>query len=214
MAEAKICGITDANALRAALDYGAAMVGFVFFPPSPRNVDFAAAKALAERVPPGRAAKVALVVNAEDALLDRILAEVPIDLIQLHGKESPERCAAIRARTGKPVMKAIAIAEESDFAPVKQYEQVCDRLLFDAKPKPGEGKGLPGGNAVAFDWMLLKGRSFALPWMLAGGLTPDNVATAIRLTGAPMVDTSSGVEDAPGHKSPEKIRRFLEAVRG
>jgi len=214
MAEAKICGITDAAALQAALDHGAAMLGFVFFPRSPRNLDFAAARALAERVPPGRARKVALVVDAEDGLLDRLLAEVPIDLIQLHGRETPERCAAIRARTGKPVMKAIAIAEEADFAPVKQYEQVCDRLLFDAKPKPGEGKGLPGGNAVAFDWMLLKGRSFALPWMLAGGLTPDNVATAIRLTGAPAVDTSSGVEDAPGRKSPDKIRRFLEAARG
>lgn len=214
MAEAKICGITDAPALHAALDHGAAMLGFVFFPRSPRNLDFAAARALAERVPPGRARKVALVVDAEDGLLDRLLAEVPIDLIQLHGAESPERCAAIRARTGKAVMKAIAIAEESDFAPVKQYEQVCDRLLFDAKPKPGEGKGLPGGNAVAFDWMLLKGRRFALPWMLAGGLTPDNVATAIRLTGAPAVDTSSGVEDAPGQKSPDKIRRFLEAARG
>lgn len=214
MAEAKICGITDADALRAALEYGAAMVGLVFFPPSPRHVDFDRARALAARVPPGRVQKVALVVDPEDGLLDRILSEVPLDLIQLHGKESPERCAEIRARTGKPVMKAIPIATEEDFAPVRQYEQVCDRLLFDAKPKPGEGKGLPGGNAIAFDWMLLKGRSFTLPWMLAGGLTPDNVATAIRLTGAAMVDTSSGVEDAPGKKSPEKIRRFLEAVRG
>lgn len=214
MVDAKICGITDAQALAAALTHGASHLGFVFFPPSPRNLGFDQARDLAERVPKGRAVRVALLVDAEDGMIDRLLAEVPIDMLQLHGKEAPERCAEIRARTRLPVMKAIGIAEADDLARARPYEQTCDRLLFDAKPKPGEGRGLPGGNAVAFDWTILRGARFAVPWMLAGGLTPDNVANAIRLTRAPGVDTSSGVEDAPGRKSVERIRRFLEACRG
>ena len=214
MVQAKICGITDPQALSAALTHGATHVGFVFFPPSPRHLDLAQARDLAARVPVGRAVRVALVVDADDDMLDGLLAEAPIDMLQLHGKETPERCAAIRARTRLPVMKAIGVAEADDLARARPYEQVCDQLLFDAKPKPGEGRGLPGGNAVAFDWTILRGARFAVPWMLAGGLTPDNVATAIRLTSAPGVDTSSGVEDAPGRKSAERIRRFLEACRG
>lgn len=213
MTDAKICGITEAGALSAALAHGAAYVGFVFYPPSPRSLDLDAAAALCARAPAGRAIRTALMVDPDTSFLEAVRARVEIDLIQLHGAEPPERCAEIRALTGLPVMKAIRVADASDFDAVKGYEAVCDRLLFDAKPKPGEGRGLPGGNAVAFDWTLMDGRAFARPWMLAGGLTPDNVKTAIRLTGAPAVDASSGVEDAPGVKDPAKIRRFLEACR-
>lgn len=214
MTDAKICGITDPGGLAAALSHGAAFVGFVFFPPSPRSLGLDAAAALARRVPAGKAIRTALLVDPESDLVGAVAARVGVDLIQLHGAEPPERCAEIRALSGLPVMKAVRVAEARDFDGVRAYEAVCDRLLFDAKPKPGEGHGLPGGNAVAFDWTLMEGRRFAKPWMLAGGLTPDNVKTAIRLTGAPAVDTSSGVEDAPGVKNPEKIRRFLEACNG
>jgi phosphoribosylanthranilate isomerase len=155
---------------------------------------------------------VALMVDADDAALDALLEGFRPDLLQLHGKETPERVAAVRARTGLPVMKAIGVGEAADLEAAKPYETVADRLLFDAKPPKRDG-ALPGGNAVSFDWTLLAGRRWARPWMLSGGLAPGNVAAAIRISGAAAVDVSSGVEDRPGHKSPRLIRRFLAAVR-
>ncbi|WP_259781759.1 phosphoribosylanthranilate isomerase [Aestuariispira ectoiniformans] len=207
---AKICGITTPDALDAAVKAGAAHVGFVFFPPSPRSITTEEAAILAARLPVDVNA-VGLFVDPDDGLIDRVLEAVPLDIIQLHGKESPERVAAIKARTGRAVMKAVHIREAEDLEQVPAYEEVSDWILFDAKP-PKDAK-LPGGNAVAFDWTLLENQRWRRPWMLAGGLTPDNVVTAIRLTGAPCVDTSSGVEDAPGQKSPHKIQLFLEKVK-
>ncbi len=206
---AKICGINSVAAAEAAAkaDYA----GFVFFPRSPRNVTAARARFLARRLP-RRVTRVALVVDADDAALDALLATFRPDLLQLHGKETPERVAAIRARTGVPAMKAIGIEGPADLDAAKAYEAVADRLLFDAKPPKRDG-ALPGGNAVSFDWALLAGRSWVRPWMLSGGLAAANVAAAIRIAGAPAVDVSSGVEDRPGHKSPRLIRRFLAAVR-
>lgn len=206
---AKICGINSVAAAEAAAkaDYA----GFVFFPRSPRNVTAAQARFLASRLP-RHVTRVALMVDADDAALDALLEGFRPDLLQLHGKESPERVAAVSARTGLPVMKAIGVGEAADLEAAKPYETVADRLLFDAKPPKRDG-ALPGGNAVSFDWTLLAGRRWARPWMLSGGLAPGNVAAAIRISGAAGVDVSSGVEDRPGHKSPRLIRRFLAAVR-
>ena len=206
---AKICGINSVAAAEAAAkaDYA----GFVFFPRSPRNVTAAQARFLASRLP-RHVTRVALMVDADDAALDALLEGFRPDLLQLHGKETPERVAAVRARTGLPVMKAIGVGEAADLESAKPYETVADRLLFDAKPPKRDG-ALPGGNAVSFDWTLLAGRRWARPWMLSGGLAPGNVAAAIRISGAAEVDVSSGVEDRPGHKSPRLIRRFLAAVR-
>jgi phosphoribosylanthranilate isomerase len=206
---AKICGINSVAAAEAAAkaDYA----GFVFFPRSPRNVTAAQARFLASRLP-RHVTRVALMVDADDAALDALLEGFRPDLLQLHGKETPERVAAVRTRTGLPVMKAIGVGEAADLEAAKPYETVADRLLFDAKPPKRDG-ALPGGNAVSFDWTLLAGRRWARPWMLSGGLAPGNVAAAIRISGAAAVDVSSGVEDRPGHKSPRLIRRFLAAVR-
>lgn len=210
--ETKICGLSDPAALDAAVEHGADMVGFVFFPKSPRNVAIEDAAMLAARVPE-RVARVGLFVEPEDALLERVLESVPLSIIQLHGKETPARCQEVRGRFGRPVMKALGIAEAEDLEAAKAYEGPADRLLLDAKPP--EGSDRPGGNAVAFDWTLLQdGRRPRVPWLLAGGLTPDNVATAIRRADAPGVDASSGIETGgPGRKDPEKIRRFLAAAR-
>lgn len=205
----KICGLKTAEALVAATDAGAAYVGFVFFAKSPRNLDFATAASLARATQPG-VCKVALTVNANDDFLDALLDAVPIDMLQLHGRETPDRVAAIRSRCGLPVMKAIGVADEADLAAIADYSRVADQLLIDAKPPPGAA--LPGGNALAFDWRLIQGRRWAVPWMLAGGLTPANVADAIRLTGATQVDVSSGVESAPGVKDPVLIRAFIAAA--
>lgn len=205
----KICGLTDPVALRAAVEGGAAYVGFVFFARSPRHLAPEAARALALEVPPG-VAKVALTVDASDAEIDALTETVPLDILQLHGRESPERVSALRARTGLPVMKALGVATAADLAAVDRYATVADQLLIDAKPAPGAA--LPGGNGLAFDWRLLTGRRWPLPWMLAGGLTPDNVAEAIRLTGARQLDVSSGVESAPGRKDPARIAAFLKAA--
>lgn len=205
----KICGLTDAASVRAATGQGAAYVGFVFFPRSPRHVDLATARALALSVPDG-IARVALTVNAEDAQLADILAQVPIDMLQLHGSETPERVAQIKARTGLPVMKALGLAGPEDLAAIDVYAQVADQLLIDAKPP--RDADLPGGNGLAFDWRLVAGRRWAVPWMLAGGLTPGNVAEAARLTGAMQVDVSSGVETAPGRKDGALIAEFLGAA--
>jgi len=205
----KICGLTGAEAVRAAADAGAAYVGFVFFPPSPRSIDPEMAAEAALAAPPG-VVKVALTVDADDALIDRI-ATLPMDMIQLHGHEPPERVAEVRARTGLPVMKAIGVRVGADLEAVHRYAPVADQLLIDAKPP--EGASRPGGNALSFDWTLLTGRRWPLPWMLAGGLTPENAARAVLRTGATQLDVSSGVESAPGVKDPERMRAFLAAVR-
>jgi len=206
----KICGLTGPQDVVAAADAGARYVGFVFFPKSPRNVSVQQAKALAAEVPFG-VAKVALTVNADDALLDEITQNVAIDILQLHGSESVERVAQIKARTGLPVMKAIGISDADDLQKIVDYGRVADMLLVDAKPP--KNADLPGGNGLAFDWRLLAGRKWAVPWMLAGGLTPDNVQLAIQLTGARQVDVSSGVESAPGVKDPAKVAAFVSAAQ-
>jgi len=206
----KICGLTRPDHLRAAVEAGARYVGLVFFPKSPRNVDLVTAAALGVEVPPG-VAKVALVVNPDDALLDAITTTVPIDMIQLHGSESPARVAEIRARTGLPVMKAVGIADADDLAQLDAYMPVADQILVDAKPP--KGAEVPGGMGVPFDWRLVAGRHWPKPWMLAGGLTPENVGLAVKLTGARQVDVSSGVERAPGEKDPALIRAFMAATK-
>lgn len=207
----KICGLSDPEHLRVAAEAGARYMGFVFFAKSPRHLTIERAAELAVSVPVG-VAKVALVVNASDAELEAITTAVPLDMLQLHGKESPERVAEIKARFGLPVMKAVGVAEAADLAQIDLYSEVADQLLIDAKPP--QGAELPGGNGLAFDWRLLAGRKYwRKPWMLAGGLTPENVGEAIRLTGARQVDVSSGVESAPGVKDAGLIREFLAAAR-
>lgn len=207
--EVKICGLTTADAVAAAAGAGARYVGFVFVPASPRRLDPDRAAALAAQVPDG-IAKVGLFVDPDDGTLDRTLARVPLDMIQIHGAETPRRAAAIRARVGKPVMKSIAVATAADLKTVDPYLPCVDRLLFDAKaPK---GAAVPGGNARAFDWRLLAGRNWPLPWMLAGGLTAENLTDAVRISGARAVDVSSGVEDRPGHKDPDRIAAFMAAA--
>lgn len=208
----KMCGLRTADDIVAASRAGAAYVGFVFFEKSPRNVTLQEAAALAVDVPLG-IMKVALVVNPDDTFLDQLMAEVPIDMIQLHGAETPERVAEVRARTGLPVMKAIGIAGPDDLAKIDAYSAVADQLLIDAKP-PADGV-LPGGNGLTFDWRLLADRKYwTKPWMLAGGLTPENVGEAVRLTGARQVDLSSALESEPGVKDPQKIAAFGAAVAG
>ena len=208
----KICGLSRPQDVEAVARAGAAYAGFVFFPKSPRNVSAEQAAGLAGEVPVG-ICKVGLVVNASDAELDAILDAVPLDMLQLHGKESPERVSEVKARYGLPVMKAIGIADAEDLPQIDAYSAVADQLLIDAKPP--KTADLPGGNGLSFDWTLLAGRKYwQRPWMLAGGLTPENVATAIRMTGARQVDVSSGVEGAPGLKDADKITSFVEAARG
>ena len=206
----KICGLRDVAALKAAVDADATYVGLVFFPKSPRNVSIEEAAKVAQAVPVG-VGKVALVVDADDALLDAITAQVPLDILQLHGHETPERVSQIRARYGLPVMKAVGVADESDLAALDAYAQVADQILVDAKPP--KDADLPGGNGLSFDWRLIAGRRWPVPWMLAGGLTPDNVGKAVRLTGAKQVDVSSGVESAPGTKDADLIAAFCAAAR-
>ncbi len=207
----KICGVTSAAAVGHAADVGAAYLGFNFYPPSPRALELDAARTLV-RAAPAAITKVALVVDAEDAFLDKLLAAVPVDMLQLHGHESPERVTEISARTGLPVIKVVGIRDAEDLPRIAEYEAVADQLLIDAKP-PREGAGiLPGGNGLSFDWRLIAGRRWARPWLLAGGLTAANVATAIRLTGAVQVDVSSGVESTRGVKDPDKISAFIRAA--
>lgn len=204
----KICGLTKPADAEAAASAGAAYVGLVFFEKSPRAVNPEQARTIALAVPPG-IIKVALLVDPDDALIDQVTA-LPIDMLQLHGKESPERVSALRTRTGLPVMKAVGIRDQSDLDQIAFYGRVADQLLIDAKP-PRDAV-LPGGNGLAFDWTLVANRRWPVPWMLAGGLTPDNVAEAVRLTGVRQVDVSSGVESAPGVKDADLIRAFLAAV--
>lgn len=186
-------------------------MGFTFFPKSPRCLDITSARELALSVPPG-VAKVALTVNASDDELQALTDVVPLDMLQLHGRETVKRVADIKARFGLPVMKAVGVATADDLAALDAYADVADQVLADAKaPK---GANLPGGNGLSFDWRLLEGRTWKGPWMLAGGLTPDNVGAAIRLTGTRQVDVASGVESAPGVKDPERIRAFVAAAQG
>jgi len=206
----KICGLKTPEALDVALESGADLVGFVFFGPSPRNLDLATARTLGARVQ-GRAGKVALSVDATDDALFDIVAALKPDMLQLHGTETPERVVAVRTRFGLPVMKALPIAERSDLSPIRLYANVADRLIFDARAPKDATR--PGGLGKSFDWTLLKGIDVGVPYMLSGGLTVENVADAIRITGAPGVDVSSGVERAPGEKDPDKIRAFIRAAR-
>ena len=206
----KICGLKTPEALDVALDSGADMVGFVFFAPSPRHIGAELARVLSGRVN-GRAAKVALTVNASNEALAEIVEALKPDMLQLHGKETPERLAVVRSRFGLPVMKALPIAERSDLSPIRMFANVADRLIFDARP-PQEATR-PGGLGKAFDWTLLKGIDPGVPYMLSGGLDAANVAEALRITRAPGVDVSSGVERAPGEKDPGKIRAFIRAAR-
>ncbi|MEM9579622.1 MAG: phosphoribosylanthranilate isomerase [Pseudomonadota bacterium] len=205
----KICGLTQPGDVVACAKAGASYVGFVFFEKSPRYVGHDRARALAVDVPVG-IAKVALTVNASDAELDAITGAVPLDMLQLHGSESPARVAEIKSRFGLPVMKAVGIAGAEDVPKIADYEAVADQILVDAKPP--KGAELPGGNGLQFDWRLLAGREWHVPWMLAGGLDPANAAEAVRLTGARQLDVSSGVESAPGVKSAAKIAAFAAAV--
>jgi phosphoribosylanthranilate isomerase len=207
----KICGLKTEEALEAALAGGADYVGLVFFPPSPRNITPEAARPLAARAR-GRAKIVALLVDPDDALIEAVVATVDPDLLQLHGEETPERVAAVRRRWGKPIMKAIKVATAADAETAFAYADTADLILFDARPPKDSTR--PGGHGTAFDWHILDGVKGRLPFMLSGGLTPDNVAEAIRITGAPMVDVSSGVERRPGEKDPELTRRFLHVAKG
>lgn len=193
----------------AAVRHGTALIGLVFFPPSPRAISVDEAAMLASRVPE-RVTRVGLFVDPDDELIDQVLARVPLDAIQLHGDEPVDRCAGLKARTGREVHKAIKVRDAEDLAAADRYAKVCDRLLFDAKPPADATR--PGGNAETFDWTVLEGRSWPVPWLLAGGLTPHNVKSAIRMTGCPGVDASSGLESAPGKKDPAKIAAFLAAV--
>ena len=205
----KVCGLRRADEVAAAVAAGVAYLGFNFFPPSPRSIAPAEAAALGAAVPPG-VARVGLFVDPTDALLAATLAVAPLDIVQLHGAETPARVAEVRARFGLPVMKAVGVADEGDLAAVFDYSLVADQILVDAKPP--KNADLPGGNGLSFDWRLVAQRRWLRPWMLAGGLRPDNVAEAIRLTNARQVDVSSGVESAPGVKDAARIADFVRAA--
>lgn len=209
MTRAKICGLTTPDTLDAALTGGAAFVGAVVFPKSPRHIAPLHAATLFERAR-GRAKVVAVTVDADDALLTEIALILKPDLIQLHGSETPERAAQVRTLTGAGIIRALSVRTAADIDAATVWAPVVDHLMFDAKPP--EGSALPGGVGAVFDWTLLAGRTFARPWFLAGGLNPANVAEAVRITGAPLVDVSSGVESAPGVKDPTLIGAFLAAL--
>ena len=210
--DVKICGLSTAETLRAAVDAGARYVGFVFYARSPRHVSVQQAAALALTVPAG-VRKVGLFVDPSDADLAHVLRAVPLDVIQLAGEETPARVAEVGARTGKPVFKAIRIEGPEDVALAHTYEDSADFLLFDAKPPKSMALALPGGNGLAFDWGLIAGETWTRGWILAGGLTPENVAQAMEQSGATFVDVSSGVEDESGIKNPAKIEAFITAAR-
>jgi phosphoribosylanthranilate isomerase len=208
---AKICGLTSEAAVETAVDGGAAYVGFVFYPPSPRAVAPARAAALCAAVPSG-IQRVGLFVDADDAAIRAVLDAAPIDMLQFHGNETPDRIADAKLRFHRPVIKAIAIAAPEDVLGAVRYEGDADMLLFDAKP-PRRVDALPGGNGLAFDWRLIAGRQWRRPWMLSGGLTAALLPEAVRISGASAVDVSSGVERRPGDKDPDKIREFLAVAR-
>ncbi len=206
----KICGLSDEAAVAAAVEGGAAMCGFVFFENSPRYVTPMRAGELTRDILEN-VIRVGLVVDADDDTLTEIVATAGIGMLQLHGREAPGRVKDIRERFGVAVMKVLPVAVADDLTKAGDYEAVADRLMFDARPPQGAAR--PGGNARAFDWSLLKGKTFALPWLLAGGLSADNLAEAVKTSGAGFVDVSSGVEDAPGRKNPDKIRAFLAQAK-
>ena len=208
----KICGLSSEEGLAAAIEGGAAYVGFVFYPPSPRAVTPARAEALCSAVP-DRVLRVGMFVDAADEVIAATLDAAPLDILQFHGHESPARVAEAKARFGRSVMKAIPVAAEADVEAAALYEDVADLLLFDAKP-PRRPDALPGGNGLAFDWRLIAGRQWRRPWMLSGGLTAELLPEAIAVSGAAAVDVSSGVERRPGDKDPDKIRAFLAVARG
>ncbi|MEX0351454.1 MAG: phosphoribosylanthranilate isomerase [Paracoccaceae bacterium] len=206
----KICGLKQAEHVRAAVEAGARYIGFNFFPRSPRYVEPDQAAILAGMVPVG-VAKVAVTVKSDDEELDRITSAVPLDMLQLHGGESLERVAEVKARYGLPVIKVIGVADEGDLEQIDLFGDVADQFLIEAKPP--KDAPMPGGLGLRFDWRLLAGRKYwRKPWMLAGGLTPENVGEAIRMTGAKQVDVSSGIEVAPGQKDSDLIRAFIQAA--
>lgn len=205
----KICGLRTRADFAAAAESGAAYGGLVFVPKSPRHVTIGDARWILATAP-GGLTKVALTMNADDATLEAILADLPIDMLQLHGDESPDRVAEVRERFGLPVMKALGIADESDLPAIDAYSEVADQILVDARPP--RGAALPGGNGVAFDWRLMRARRWTVPWMLAGGLTPETVLEAVRVTGAEQVDVSSGVEREPGLKDAGLIEAFVRTA--
>jgi phosphoribosylanthranilate isomerase len=208
----KICGCATPDAVAAAAAGGASYVGFVFYPPSPRAVSTERAATLA-RLVPERVKRVALFVDPDDELVRLVADRVPIDMVQLHGRETPHRVAAIKAVTGLPAMKAIKVAAAADVETAADYLGCADMLLFDAKVPDTQPGALPGGNAASFDWTLLSGRFWPLPWMLSGGLNAANLAEAVNVSGARIVDVSSGVESRPGVKDPERIRALLAAAK-
>ena len=208
---AKICGLNSEAAVAAAVEGGAAYLGFVFYPPSPRAVGPARAAALCAAVPSG-IQRVGLFVDADDAALRAVLDLAPIDILQFHGNETPDRIADVKVRFHRPVMKAVAVAGPEDVLAAARYEDDADMLLFDAKP-PRRVDALPGGNGLAFDWRLIHGHRWRRPWMLSGGLTAELLPEAIQISGANAVDVSSGVERSPGDKDPDRIRQFLAVAR-
>lgn len=207
----KICGLTRPSDVQAAIDAGADYLGFNFFDKSPRFISLDLASELAKLVP-GSVIKVALTVDADNAQLDEITSRVALDMLQLHGSESVDRVSEVKKRYGLPVIKVIGVADKDDLAKIAVYEDVADQILLDTKPPKGATR--PGGNAVTFDWSLIAGRDWSLPWMLAGGLKVDNVAEAMKVTGACQLDLASSVESAPGLKDPERIADFIQAVKG
>ena len=207
----KICGLSTPETVAAAVDGGAGAIGLMFYEPSPRYISVETAAMLGREA--GGATKVGVFVDPDDAALDRSVSAAGLDMIQLHGGETPQRIHDIKTRFGLPVMKAVRIAGPEDLGAAKPYEGVADWLLFDAKAPKNMAGALPGGNGMAFDWRILAARSWQGPWMLSGGLSVDNVAEAVSISGAPWVDVSSGVEDAPGRKSVARIAAFLDAVR-
>jgi phosphoribosylanthranilate isomerase len=207
--QVKICGITSADAVDAAASAGAAFGGLVFHPNSPRKVELEQARSLADHMR-GRLKSVALIVDKDDAGIEALVGLVRPDFLQLHGSESARRAAYIRGKFRLPVIKAIPVATQADLLAASEYEDAADMLMFDARPPKGAQR--PGGHGAAFDWKILSGRNFTKPWFLAGGLTQDNIAHAVELSGARLVDVSSGVESAPGVKDPQRIRDFIQAA--
>jgi len=208
----KICGLSTPETVEAAVEHGAAMVGFVFYPASPRHVTPDQAAELVAPLPSG-VDRVGLFVDPDDATLSETLGRAALDLIQLHGSESPERVAEVRERFQRPVIKAIKLAQPDDLNEARRHDGIADWLLFDARPPAGVAGALPGGNGLPFDWTMLKGQRFSRPWMLSGGLTPDNLALAVKTAGAHAVDVSSGVESTPGKKDILKIVAFLHQAQ-
>ncbi len=209
----KTCGLSTEKTVSTAIEAGARYVGFVFYPPSPRNISLEQAGMLAQNVG-DEALKVGVFVNPDDNLLTEVLLNVNLDILQLHGKESPERVKDIRAKFLKPIMKAVPVSSKEDIVLARKYEKIVDMLLFDAKAPNDMKNALPGGNGLAFDWKLIAEEKWNVPWMLSGGLDATNVEEAIKISGAEIVDVSSGLEKSPGKKDINKIKNFINAVRG